>query len=99
ALIQNTSDYAKQLTAQQVQLSVISALEEYVSDNKNIVPASLMIQDPTLSSIISRYNELLLQRRRLLLNATENNPVVQNLDQQIASLRSDLVSGIASVKR
>lgn len=102
ALIQNTSYYAQQLTAQQVQLSVIKSLQQYILSNKEnprIVPASLMIQDPTLSNIISRYNDLLLQRSRLMLNATESNPVVQNLDQQISSLRSDLSSGIASVKK
>lgn len=102
ALIQSTKEYSQEISEKEVRLSVIKSLQDYLERNKNnprIVPASLMIENTTLSGIISQYNELLLQRSQLLVNATGDNPRVKNLDQQIANLRGDLVHGIASVKQ
>lgn len=101
-LIANTGDYARQQAEQEVQLNVIESLEKYLLENTEsprVVPASLLIQDPTLTALTSQYNSLLMQRSRLLLATTEHNPMVQNLDQQLKDIRSDMLRGIASVKR
>ena len=102
AMISSTSEYAREVSQQEVQLSVIESLEKYVLDNSSnprIVPASLVVQDPTLSAVVSQYNNLLMQRSRLLLGSTESNPVVINIDGQLKDLRQDLITGINSVKR
>jgi uncharacterized protein involved in exopolysaccharide biosynthesis len=101
-LIANTGDYAKQQAEQEVQLSVIESLEKYLlenTENPRVVPASLLVQDPTLTAVTNQYNSLLMQRSRLLLATTESNPMVQNLDQQLKDTRADMLHGIASVKR
>jgi tyrosine-protein kinase Etk/Wzc len=100
-LISNTGDYAKQVAEQQVQLSVIESLEKYLKENignERIVPASLMIQDPTLIAVTTQYNQLLMQRSRLLLGTTDNNPMIKNIDGQLSDLRYDMLKGISSVK-
>lgn len=102
SLIQSVQDYAQKVSEQKIQLSVINSLQDYLKKNEGnprIVPTSLMIENETLSNIISQYNDLLLQRSRVLLNATEDNPMVKNLDEQIKHLRGNLVRGIASVKK
>ncbi|MFY0256273.1 GumC family protein [Chitinophaga sp. 30R24] len=102
ALIINTGDYTKQMADQEVQLNVIESLENYLQDNidnPRVVPASLIVQDATLSAVISQYNLLLMQRTRLLLSSTESNPVVINIDEQLKVLRGNMLHGIASVKR
>jgi len=102
ALISNTGDYAKQVAAQEVQLNVIESLEEYLkanADKPRIVPASLLVQDATLSSIVQQYNSLLMQRSRLLLGNTESSPIVRNVDEQLTNLRLDMLKGVTSVKQ
>jgi tyrosine-protein kinase Etk/Wzc len=102
ALISSTTSYAKEVAQQEVQLNVIESLERYILDNAGnprIVPASLVVQDPTLSGVVNQYNNLLMQRSRLLLGSTEDNPVVVNIDAQLKDLRQDLLTGIQSVKR
>jgi capsular exopolysaccharide synthesis family protein len=102
ALIDNTSAYAQKQAEQEVILNVIESLERYLKENENnprVVPASLLVQDPTLTAVITQYNGLLMQRSRLLLATTETNPMVQNLDGQISDLKSDLVHAMSSVKR
>ncbi|PSK91460.1 GumC family protein [Taibaiella chishuiensis] len=101
ALIDNTSEYAKSLAQQEVQLSVIEALQNHLNANINnlrIVPASMMVQDASLSNIIDKYNTLLMQRERMLLSSTEDNPMVKSLDGQLMNLRGDLVANLSSLK-
>ncbi|MFT4061223.1 MAG: polysaccharide biosynthesis tyrosine autokinase [Edaphocola sp.] len=101
-LIDNTGDYAKQIAQQQVQLQVIESLESYMLENSNnprVLPASLVLQDPTLTELMAQYNKMLLTRSRLLFGSTESNPIVQNMDAQLRDLRADMLRAIASVKR
>jgi tyrosine-protein kinase Etk/Wzc len=102
ALINSTSDYAREVSRQEVQLNVIESLERYIKENSNnprIVPASLVVQDPTLAAVVGQYNSLLMQRARMLLGSTESNPMIVNIDGQLQDLRQDMLSGIQSVKR
>lgn len=101
ALITNAGSFAKDLAAQQVQLSITNSLIDYMETNKGndrVVPTSLTINDASVSSLIDNYNKLLLQKERMLLSATNNHPVVQNLDNQIKGLKGDMLSGLNSIK-
>lgn len=101
SLITNAGANYKDLADKQVQLSITNSLIDYMQENKEndrVVPASLTIFDASVSSLIDNYNKLLLQRERMLLSATINHPVVQNLDNQIKNLKGDMVSGLHSIK-
>ncbi len=100
-LIENASDYTKSLAETETQLDALQAIASYLQDERNlrVVPSSVLPVDNTFNSLISRYNELLLQRDRLLLGNTEENPLVQNVVGQIASLREDMVNNVASTRR
>ncbi|MGO4292609.1 GumC family protein [Chitinophaga sp. RAB17] len=100
-LISSTGDFSRQLTEQQVKLSVIESLEKYINDetnNKRIVPSSLVLEDPNFVSIIGKYNGLELERERLLMSNTPSNPAVKNIDEQLVGLRGDLKSNLSSFK-
>src|SRR5690606_39466904 len=55
--------------------------------------------NPTFNALVQNYNQLLMERERLLLSQTEDNPFVQNLDQQIRNLRADMRSNLQSARR
>jgi len=101
SLISNAGANSKDLAAQQVQLSITNSLIDYMQSqngNNRVIPASLTINDGNLTTIIDSYNKLLLQKERALLSATSDHPVVKNLDNQIQSLRNDMISGLNSIK-
>lgn len=101
-MVSGTSDYKKQLTDLQIRLNVVESLEQYVQDdtnNKRVVPSSLIVQDPTFVALIEKYNSLQMEKGRQLLSSTESNPYIQNLDKQLASLRTDLKSNLGNVKK
>ncbi len=101
-LVAGTGDSRKQLIDQQVKLNVVESLEQYVKDEKNnkrVVPAAIVVQDPTFVSLVEKYNTLQLERERLLLANTEGHPAIHNIDVQLAGLRSDLLSNLSTFKK
>ncbi|WP_166332536.1 GumC family protein [Sphingobacterium chungjuense] len=100
-LLENSAEYTKSLAEIDVQLSSLDAMSSYLRDanNPRVVPASIVLQDVAFNGLINRYNELVLQRERLLLANTEDNPLVKNITVQIAGVREDMISSLASTKR
>lgn len=100
-LITSTGDFSKLLTEQEVKLSVINTLEQYIGDENNgtrIVPSSLVLEDPTFIALVQKYNNFLVERERLLISSTPSNPMVQSIDAQLRNLRLDLQSNLSSFK-
>lgn len=101
-LLDNTSEFGKQKTAQEVQLAVVNELESFLKNNLNdarTVPSSLVMQDPNFVSLVSQYNQLQLERDKRLMSQTVEHPAVKTLDDQLKNLRLDLLSSIASIKK
>ncbi len=83
------------------QLNLIASMKRFVLSQEgkhDLVPANLGFSDATISSTVSRYNLLILQRQRLLKTSSEQNPVVVNIDQQIDGLRQVLLGSLNSLK-
>lgn len=101
-LVNNSSESAKLLSDAQVRLNIVESLEQYIKDEKNnkrIVPSSLVVTDATFIALIEKYNALQMQRERLTMSSTDANPLVLNIDQQLAGLRGDISSNLASFKK
>lgn len=100
-LLESANSYAKDLAAVESQLLILDEAERYLADPNNlrVVPTSIADRDPTFNSLVQNYNQLLLERERLLLSQTEDNPYVINLDRQISSLRQDMRSNLNSARR
>lgn len=101
-LLENRSEYSRLQTEQEVQLSVVNALEKFLLENaasNRIVPSSLVMQDPSFLAIVQKYNETQLLRDRMLTSVTNDHPTILSLNEQLKNIRSELLSSIASVKR
>ena len=100
-LLENSATYTKSIAEVEVQLSSLDAMSSYLKDVKNprVVPSSVVTQDVAFNALVGRYNELILEREKLLLANTEGNPLVQNVTGQIASVREDMISNVASTRR
>ena len=48
------------------------------------------LQDAALIGAIERYNEMLMERKRLLRTSTENNPTIVNLDTSIRAMKANV---------
>lgn len=85
---------AKQLEVD-AQLELTNALIGYVSkQGKYQVLPGNVLQSADASASISAYNQLVLERNRLLETATDENPVVVDLTKQINSLRGVVMQSL-----
>ncbi|TXF77550.1 GumC family protein [Chryseobacterium sp.] len=80
----------------ETQLQLTSDLITYMSKlgSNQTLPSSVGLSNPTASANINAYNQLILERNRLLENATPENPVVSDLNKQISVLRSSVMDGL-----
>src|SRR5690606_5598903 len=100
-LIESSADFTQKLAEVETQLAAVDAVASYLKDTQHprVVPSAVIPQDVGFNALIQRYNELVLQRERLLLANTEDNPLVQNITSQIAGVRQDMIANVASTRR
>lgn len=85
----------------ETQLTLVDYVDEFLRDDtkrNSLIPSNIGIEDPSLSASISEYNTILLQRMRIMRTATEKNPVIDQLDLQLSSMRQNIIASIASVR-
>ena len=101
ALSEN-SEYEKKRAENRTQLRLVQFLSEYANNPDHayeVLPVNVGLTDTGLTELINRYNEMLLERKRLLRTSSESNPVVVNLDASIRAMRSNVQTTILSVQK
>lgn len=78
------------------QLQMTRYLREYVlkEGRTQVLPVNTGLENVSLENQISQYNALMLQRNSLAANSSESNPIVQEADGRLASMRSSIMSSI-----
>lgn len=92
-ILNNSSDYYNQLNDIEVKLEIANTMLNYLNDNKNNgrpIPALSGTPDPSFAGLVQRYNTLQAQKDRLALNSTDENPYIQNVTEQLQTVRRDL---------
>ena len=79
--------------------TISSEIEKSSRNLTQVIPSNVGLQDESSTKLIDRYNELVLERNRLLRSASESSPVVQPLTDQIRSLNRNIKDAINAAKR
>lgn len=64
-----------------------------------VIPANVGLADEGLSSLIVKYNDLLIERKRLLRTSNESNPAVVQLDAGIRATRANVQTTVDNVEK
>lgn len=85
------AEYEKKRVENQTQINLVMDLQRYMKGNEyEVLPSNIGLQDAASAGAIDRYNEMLVERKRLLRTSTENNPTIINLDTSIRAMRSNV---------
>lgn len=85
------AEYEKKRVENQTQINLVEDLRKYMKGNEyEVLPSNIGLQDAGLVSQINRYNEMLVERKRLLRTSTENNPAIINLDTSIRAMKQNV---------
>lgn len=91
---------ATQAEATQVQLNNEIYMARYIrdylteGDEFKIIPALSGISDATVGAQIAKFNDLLIERNKVLSNSSENSPVVQDMDATLKVMKGAIISSI-----
>ena len=82
-----------------IQLNIASSMKDIVENQRGyeVLPSNIGLSDPSIAGTTARYNELVLERNRLLKSSNEKNPIIVNLDEQLEGLRRNLQSSLNSM--
>nr|WP_314836801.1 polysaccharide biosynthesis tyrosine autokinase [uncultured Flavobacterium sp.] len=98
--IEGSSEYNKKLVETEIQLNVVSSMLDFIkkSTPSDLMPTTLIDGKSDASGLINSYNELVLNRNRILKSATAANPSVVKIDQEIASLKATVSSSLGRLQ-
>ncbi|AXP82477.1 Tyrosine-protein kinase wzc [Mariniflexile rhizosphaerae] len=95
--VQNEQD----LELSRMQLRQLNYMDSALGDTDSYtpIPSNLGLGDPTIVTLSSKYNELIVERERLLKSAGERNSVVLQLNQNLRSIKENLSRSIQNSKK
>jgi len=92
--LQESSSYDQEVARLQNQRKMAEYVRNYLSDPRNssdLIPSNTGVNDINVESQINNYNQELLKRNKLIDNSSERNPVVQDLNKKLTSLRQSII--------
>ena len=85
------AEYEKKRVENQTQINLVMDLQRYMKGNEyEVLPSNIGLQDAASAGAIDRYNQMLVERKRLLRTSTEYNPTIINLDTSIRAMRTNV---------
>lgn len=95
--VTESSEYATKAFEVNNQLSIAQYIKEYLNNPANslsLIPSNLGLTSASVEAQIKEYNDIVLQRDRLLSGGGENNPMVTDLNAALASIRTAILRSI-----
>lgn len=86
-----------QLIVLGTRIAVARNIREHLTDAKNrnrLLPVNLGLKSADIEKQIGEYNTTQLRRNNLLLNSSEQNPLIADLDQSLSAMRSAITASI-----
>lgn len=96
----NTADQA--VLTLEIKKEVLGLLEGFINDPANaerLIPNSLGVENGTLSTLIGRYNELIMRKEREKPMQAPQSMVLADINTQIQETRTSIHEGIAITRR
>lgn len=96
------ANYERAYAENEVQLSLMNHLKNHILNSENqyeVIPANIGLTNGDLNTVVERYNEMLIERKRLLRTSHEDNPAVQSLNASIEVMRNSVMAAIQTAEK
>lgn len=90
-----------QILSLQNRLSMARYVRNYMKemgDNSQLLPTNSGIDNKSIENQIDDYNQMQLQRRSLMVNSSEQNPLVRDLNRAMEELRKAIIRSIDNLE-
>lgn len=93
----DSRDYISQGNDLETKIRLVSFMKKYLSNAKSIselIPNNTGLVDGNIESQINDYNTLLLKRNRLVDGGGADNPMVQDINQALHSIKQGIITAV-----
>jgi tyrosine-protein kinase Etk/Wzc len=98
--LENIQANDSKLNEVNTQMKVLESVDSFINENgSNAAPATYLINDPVLVSLITRLTDLQIQQERYARVTTASNPLLETVNTQIASTRQAIRENIQNLRR
>ena len=99
--VQTASDYNKQRQEIGTQIELVNAMLDYLSDSERaeLLPANLGIEEGAINQKIAEYNDLVLERNRIMKSSTELNPMVIRINNNIDQIKANIFQSLQRLSK
>jgi len=95
--LQESADYAEKSFEVNNQLMIAKYIRDYLNDPANslsLIPANSGVSSSSVELQIKQYNDMLLERDKILAASSENNPLVSDINNSLVSMRSAILRSL-----
>lgn len=100
--VQNQDAYSQKLAEANTQMALLNSISEYLNDPSNkyqTLPSNVGLSDASATSLIDKYNDIVITRNRLLRSASESSPTVTPLTAQLDDLTSSIKRAMIQARK
>ena len=100
--VQNQDVYSQKLAEANTQMALLNSISEYMNDPSNkyqTLPSNVGLSDASATSLIDKYNDIVITRNRLLRSASESSPTVTPLTAQLDDLTSSIKRAMIQARK
>lgn len=99
--LENIKENDSKLNEVNTQISILESVDKYIKNAGDgaVAPATYMVDDPVLVSLLTKFNELELQRERYARTTTINNPLLQTINTQLDGTRQAIRENVQNLRR
>lgn len=96
------ANYERAYAENEVQISLVNHLKNHIlneSSQYEVIPANIGLNNSDLNTVVQNYNQMLIERKRLLRTSHEDNPAVQSLNASIEVMRNSVMGAIQTAEK
>ena len=98
--IEESSLYAVKGFEVSNQLSIAEFIKSYLNDPVNsmsLIPSNLGLTSTSVEAQIKEYNEIVLQRDRLLTSSGDRNPIIADLNSSLTAIKAAILRSVENL--
>tara|TARA_R100000935_G_scaffold40059_1_gene61585 strand:- start:4056 stop:6380 length:2325 start_codon:yes stop_codon:yes gene_type:complete len=94
--LQRKSETEEQVIQLENQISISEILKETVINQSDysLLPANIGIENSSLNNLVLNYNQMSLEREKILPTVGANHPTLQNLNGQLESAKVNIIKSV-----
>lgn len=100
--MENANENTKRQTEVSTQIAISGFILDYIKNPATVgqlIPGNAGLDNAGIENQIREYNDLQLQRDKLANSTGESNPLIQDYDQNLRSMRNALITSLTNQER